>query len=451
MKKTGKKIGGVSANSLVMPIVVVLAILHILIIGLIMSINSSSSALSKTMQDSSAYIQDATSLLAGSSMLSETATNFILLPTTETGEVNVGPLTAYAQELNQDRRGPQVLARFQGYGVSEEAVALIAQAAESADNMVQTQLRAIALIRTLYPLPNVAPLTNIPAVELTEEELAMTDEEKVAQARTLVLGTVYGLNKSAVSQSVNQCMGLLQAASSAQAEQTSRHIAILRTLLWVVTLSIIAILVATFAALYTQIMFPLDRFVKLIPEDKPLDEEKGFREVRLVATAYNGVLRRRNDLDQILRSAAETDALTNLPNRYRFEQYMLEAAESGYSIAVILFDVNYLKRTNDTMGHLAGDKLIRTAAECISACFGEYCFRFGGDEFAAIVKNCTQETVRLMVDRFEEIEKQEHVSISLGYAYTEDIGSTSFRRLLDEADKNMYAQKKIAHRQNETA
>ncbi|MBR6186552.1 MAG: GGDEF domain-containing protein [Clostridia bacterium] len=449
MEKIDKKIGGISANSLVMPIVIVLIILHILIIGLIVAISSSSSSLSTIMRNSGAYTQDATSLLAGSSLLSETASTYILMPVNENGEVNVGPLSTYAQELGSDRRGSQVLARFETYDVDESAVALLSSAADSANYMLEAQIHAISLVRTVYPLPRVTPLTSIPTVELTEEEKAMTPEEKIALARTLVQGSVYGLNKQAVSQNVNGCVEIIQQNSAVRSAQTARQVTILRSVLWGTTLSIILILIFTFSALYTQILLPLGRFVKLIPEDKKLSEDKGFREVRLVASAYNGVLERRNALDEILRSAAETDALTSLPNRYRFEQYLLEAEDSGYSVAAFLFDVNYLKRTNDTEGHLAGDKLIRMAAECISSCFGENCFRIGGDEFAAIVKNCTPDSILKTVDQFEKIEKDENVSISLGYAYTEEIGNTSFKRLLDEADKNMYAQKKNTHSQRE--
>ena len=70
------------------------------------------------------------------------------------------------------------------------------------------------------------------------------------------------------------------------------------------------------------------------------------------------------------------------------------------------------------------------------------------DEFAAIVKGCTQDTLRGMIHRFEELEKKEGVSISLGYAYTDDIAKTTVQNLLDEADKYMYAQKKIVHEQS---
>ena len=447
MKKSENEAKGISANALVLPISVTVAVLHIMIISLIFAINTASAALSVTMQKASVYAQDATSLLAGSSLLSETVSHYVLMPVTESGEINVNSLASYANELGVDRRGYQVMARFQTYGVDEDVLALLSQAAESANQMLDAQLHAISLVNSLYPIPQVDPLTMIPLRELTEEEAAMTEEQKMSAARTLVLGSVYGLNKKSVYQNVNACVGLIQQRSAQVSAQASQRLAILREAMWIVTLTIILILACTFAALYSGIMRPLGRFVKLIPQDQPLDEKKGFREVRLVAGAYNGVLKRRDTLDQILRSAAETDALTNLPNRYRFEQYLVESEDSGSSMAVVLFDVNYLKRTNDTQGHLAGDRLIRHAADCIASCFGENCFRFGGDEFAAIVKDCTPETIKSMVRRFEEMEKTENVSISLGYAYTDQIGKTTVKRLIDEADKKMYEQKKTIHRE----
>lgn len=444
-EKSQDRVGGVSANALTMPIVIVLSILHVLIIAVIVMINTNSSNLSIIMSNAGQYTQEATSLLAGSSLLSETSSNYVLMPLTEAGEPNVSPLQAYASELGQPRRGDDILALFKRHKINPEELGMLENAAESANNMLEAQLHAISLVSSVYPLPEIKPLTDIPRVALTDEEQAMTDEQRLAEARTLILGSVYGMNKQSVSQNVNACVGVLQGTSAQMAAQASRRIGLLRTVLWAITICIVIVLVVTFVMLYRQLLFPLGRFVTLIPEDLPLDETRGFREVRLVAAAYNDVLKRRNALDSILRSAAETDALTNLPNRYRFEQYLLESESSGYSMAVLLFDVNYLKQTNDTEGHLAGDRLLRDAASCISACFGENCFRFGGDEFAAIVKDCTPDSIDQMVARFEQAEKEHNVSISLGYAYAEEIGHTTFRKLLDEADQKMYAQKKQIH------
>ncbi|MBR3743080.1 MAG: GGDEF domain-containing protein [Clostridia bacterium] len=449
MKKISKKNKtGISVHAFVLPLVIVLAMLHVAVIGLFFSISKQSNRLSTIMRSAGTYTQDATSLQAGSSVLSETASTYVLMPILENREANVGTLNAYANELAMDRRGDQVIARFQEYNVSAEAKALLAQAADSANQLLEAQLHALALVNAVYPIPQTPPLTNIPLPELTAEEAAMPDGQKLSVAKGLVLGSAYGQNKYAVSQGVNGCVGLIQQQSAQESAQAGQRIGLLRTMMWVATLSIMVILIGAFIVLYLKIMQPLGRFEQLIPQDQPLDEKKGFREVRLVARAYNEVLKRRNDLDQILRSAAETDALTNLPNRYRFEQYLVEAQDSGSSMAVMLFDVNFLKRTNDTQGHLAGDQLIRHAADCISSCFGENCFRFGGDEFAAIVTDCTLDSIRGMVRRFEEKEKMEGMSISLGYAYTDDIGKTTIKNLLDEADRYMYAQKKIVHEQS---
>lgn len=443
--KKDQAAGSVSVHTVVPPIIIVLSLLHILIIVTIMMINTSSSQLSKIMQDSADYMNDATGLLAGSSLMSETSINFVLMPITETGEVNVFPLAAYSNELKLPRRGNQVMERFQTYDVSQEALNLLSTAADSATKLMDAQLHAMALVNAVHPLPDVDFLNSIPLPALTEEQQAMTDEEKMAAAKMFVMGSVYSLNKQSVSTNVTGCVELLRANSSVKAAQSARTVQRLRTILWITTVTIMLILIGTFIVLYTQMIYPLADFVKLISANQTLDERKGLREVRLLAIAYNSLVKRRDALDSILRSAAETDALTNLPNRYRFEQYMLESGESGYSVAVLLFDINYLKKTNDTQGHLMGDKLIRTAAECISSCFGEDCFRFGGDEFAAVVKNCEPEKIDQMIQKFRETEKQYNVSISLGCAYTDEIGKTTVKKLLDEADKKMYEHKKEAH------
>ena len=181
--------------------------------------------------------------------------------------------------------------------------------------------------------------------------------------------------------------------------------------------------------LYKQMINPLTGFVRLIASNQFLDDKEGMREVRQVASAYNNLEKRR----EALRSVAETDSLTNLPNRYRFEKYILGAGDSGYSLAILMFDINYLKETNDTLGHSAGDQLIQKVAHCISSCFGEnsfriggdefekvaHCisscfgensFRIGGDEFVAVIKDCEREKIQQMIDRFEETARSERRS-----------------------------------------
>ena len=135
-----KTIGGIAANSLMRPIIIILAVLHIAIIGLIMRINATSAELSETMKTAGQQIEEATSVLAGTSLLSETSTNFILMPVTEHGEVNVDPLVAFATEIQRPRRGNQVLERFRNYDVSPEAIHHLTAAAGNSELLKEASL-----------------------------------------------------------------------------------------------------------------------------------------------------------------------------------------------------------------------------------------------------------------------------------------------------------------------
>ena len=454
-KNKAAKIGGFSANSLVIPLTVVVAILHIAIISLVFDVNQSNSSLSEMMQNCSDYQQYATNLQAGSSILSETASAFVQMPVLEDGEVNVGPLLRYVQELAKDRRGPQVAEWFRSRNVSAEIQSHIDAAAEDSEKMEEVQRHVIALMRSLYPQPPLPELAVLDEDPLTEEEKAMPEEARAGLARRLILSRDYSLLKASLADHIEQCHRILQEGYTRAAAESQAHIAVLRMWLWIVIFSIIAILLGTFVLFFRWLIIPLRSFARQIVSDESMNQDSGIREMRVLAHAYNALLRRHDKLEAILRSAAETDALTQLPNRYSLEHYVLENVESGGSMAVLLFDVNYLKRTNDTHGHMAGDVLLRTAGACIRECFeaedGGSCFRIGGDEFAAVLRNCTEEDVRGRIDRFNLALERENISVSVGYAFAKRTDENSFGELMNQADKYMYAHKKRTHEQDHAA
>ena len=437
-----KKVGGIAANAIMLPIITILAVIDIAIIGMFLRINAGANQLSAVASKSGVYIEEANSVLAGTSLLAQTSANFVLVPVKKNGQFNTYPLVVFANELKRPRRGSQVLERFRNYEISEKARSYLSHAAKDADRLTEVQLRALALVNAVHSFPDMEPLNQIPLPALSEADQALSGTEKLEKARSLVLESYDDLDMFSVSRNVTACVEEIRADISRQAAETGKRVAILRTGLWVATILITVILFFTFILLYKQMINPLESFVRLIASNKTLDEGQGMKEVRQVASAYNNLEKRRD----ALRSVAETDTLTSLPNRYRFEKYLLDAGESGYSLAIVMFDINYLKETNDTYGHSAGDKLIQTAAHCIAACFGPNSFRIGGDEFAAVLKDCKPEMVRQMIDRFEAMQQQEKISVSLGYAYAEEIGETTLKELIDEADKKMYAQKQEAHK-----
>lgn len=154
------------------------------------------------------------------------------------------------------------------------------------------------------------------------------------------------------------------------------------------------------------------------------------------------------------KSLAYMDIMTKTKNRTAFEREIASIKESGSRyrrITVLLFDLNELKRVNDTLGHLAGDKIIAGAAECIKQVFGSLgeSYRIGGDEFVVIVKNKTVDEEKLRLNFAQTIRaynEQENIklSIAFGVARGEFTGKElrDMDVLLKRADEDMYKRKR---------
>ena len=450
LKNNNKKnIGGISAKSFVFPVWAVMVILLTGVVLLIIDSNRSSNDLFDLMERSGAYQLDATNMQASNTIMSETGSNYVQVPVSGDGAVNVGPLLTYAKEVNSDRRAPKVLERFRSYDVSPEVLSYIEKAAELSEQMLDTNLHAISLMASVHPLPPIPELSEIKLMPLTPEEAAMPAEAREAYAHRLITEKEFAQLRFHINENIECCIRTLQNEFSVASAETKDHVAKVRTLLWIAVIAIILVLSFAFRFFYHSIIKPLIHYSKDISSDRRIEKSSSVFEMRQLSTSFNGLLDNRNNLETVLRAAAENDSLTGLPNRYCLKRDMVNSIDSDGTIAVLLFDVNFLKRVNDTEGHLAGDNLLRNSAACISECFGvegfANCYRIGGDEFVALLKDCTEDEVKARIDKFVKLTNDRNVTVSVGYAYTESTDAKSLERLMEEADKRMYENKRHIH------
>ena len=139
------------------------------------------------------------------------------------------------------------------------------------------------------------------------------------------------------------------------------------------------------------------------------------------------------------------DKMTNIFNRTKFEEDMQNVYPKCKTLGIILFDINFLKMTNDSLGHMYGDEMIIDTAKSIKISLNDNqsAYRIGGDEFVVIMPNCTKKdcfayitTWKKNFDIINSNNKELYYSVAYGCGF----GNVGFniKDVLNEADNNMY-------------
>lgn len=159
-----------------------------------------------------------------------------------------------------------------------------------------------------------------------------------------------------------------------------------------------------------------------------------------------------------LRLQAAKDGLTGLFNRRSLDAYLPDAIErcrsAGASLAVLMIDVDHFKPLNDTLGHAAGDQMLRAVAQLIRSTLREndVAFRNGGDEFVAVLEECDADTARAIAERLDSLGSSlgrtfrlvPPPSLSIGLATLDEVKDADAPSLLRKSDDALY-QVKAAH------
>jgi diguanylate cyclase (GGDEF)-like protein len=178
----------------------------------------------------------------------------------------------------------------------------------------------------------------------------------------------------------------------------------------------------------------------------------------LMAFAMKALIR--GQADQGYRRAALVDALTGLGNRRGFDESLARAAVGtrgrAMPIGVVMIDVDSFKLYNDLYGHLKGDACLRAVAQTLQGSVsgpGEAVFRYGGEEFVALLLDYDEAAARAVAERLRLAVRALRllhggresgvVTISLGVAaMTPGLGPTGSTAVLAAADRALYEAKR---------
>ncbi len=186
----------------------------------------------------------------------------------------------------------------------------------------------------------------------------------------------------------------------------------------------------------------------------------------VLVSLYAGVVferlrRDRTEMQALRHRLAElalTDPLTELPNRRRFEEILRaelgRIARYGGRCSLVMIDVDHFKNYNDTLGHLAGDIILKELSQLMreQLRLSDVLARYGGEEFGLIMINTPKEEAYQAIDRLRSIiaehpfrganvQPGRRITISAGVASAPQDGR-SYEDLVQRADSALYAAKR---------
>jgi diguanylate cyclase len=168
-------------------------------------------------------------------------------------------------------------------------------------------------------------------------------------------------------------------------------------------------------------------------------------------------------VNENLQSMATVDGLTNVLNRRGLQDSALKmhaiCKRLDIPMALLLADLDYFKKVNDTYGHLVGDEVLITVAKTIKNTLraGDVVGRYGGEEFCVLLPNTSESEAVALAERIREViqhkaisiryvkktsqtQNEIHCTVSIGAVGSESVGY-DVQRLLASADNALYMAK----------
>lgn len=156
---------------------------------------------------------------------------------------------------------------------------------------------------------------------------------------------------------------------------------------------------------------------------------------------------------------SSTDMMTHLKLKYFFYNVLADKLDAALAqklpLAIMMIDIDFFKRFNDTYGHSCGDYVLQTVAKIIRSCIRskDCASRYGGEEFTVMLDNTNKddamtvaERIRSHVEEYDFCYENQHVKVTISVGVTlfnsEINPVTSPKQLVDQADQVLYVSKR---------
>lgn len=347
----------------------------------------------------------------------------------ETGEISrafswAGQTESAKVQVDSDAKISELLAAGTDTASLSTASRLTLTAVHSYRQITEMELHALRLMAATMPMPLSAFPALVQEASLTEEEEALSKEEKQQAAFRIIEAEEYTSLFPQLTAAVDESHREGTQEAKVIAYETTASISAITNRQKI--LVFLFILIAVLALILNRIMIirPIEKSVANLDHREKIPVQ-GSYEMRHLARVYNDVLQDNERKSAELSFTATHDPLTGVYNRAAFDRaYKLYG--SG-NVGVMIVDVDEFKHYNDQYGHDVGDLVLKEVAGALKQHFRteDHISRIGGDEFCVIILNTGQDQASQIQEKVSLINSQlahpkdgcPAVAISAGIAF----------------------------------
>lgn len=378
--------------------------------------------------------KDADGLMNASDYLTQEVQDF----TVTTEKIH---LINYFEEAEETKRREKAIEKMKDITGEGTAYKFLHNAMNESLDLMQIEYYAMKLITIACEIEYIPD--EVEKVELTKQDAALSNSEKIKLAQRMVHDTTYHRKKEVIRTNMESCLVELEKQTHIIQDEANEKLETrlnnIRVIIFIQLAIIIVILIMT----SVLVILPMLRGVYNIKKDEKLPV-KGAYEFRYLAKTYNSMYEAFKKSIASLNYEASHDKLTGLYNRAGYD--VLSRSVDLGTTAVLMIDVDKFKDINDQYGHDVGDKILQKFARVLRKTFRseDYICRIGGDEFVVFMMHVTDELRDLIILKTKQInsaladasDELPPASASIGIAFGHD--APDMETLLKHADEALY-------------
>ena len=419
-EKSSKGVKGIKIKNINIAMMVVSCILYLFLIEATIQSSQRYNAMMDATENYIACSRNAGLIEEGSDYLTEQVRLYTVTKNPEYVE-------NYFNEVYQTRRRDIALEQMREFNVSDEISGYLQTALDYSNRLMTDEIYAMRLIAQTEETDGNELPDDVWNMELTEDDYNLEPEEMTAKAQEMVFGSVYQESKEMIMENISYFADSIVDDTMQQQQQSASKLKSTMTRQRILVSVLFIENIFVFILIILLVIKPLKIYIENI-EDKEKLNVAGSYEFKYLALTYNNIYELNTANEAKLHYRAEHDALTGIINRGAFDRLKQVLKTKQVPIALMILDVDKFKQVNDQYGHEMGDKVLKKVAKLLEENFRatDHPARIGGDEFAVILTDATEEMKPVIEEKVKNINHillnpendLPKVSLSVGIAFS---------------------------------